>query len=278
MNIIDLNEFNERQEDLLTQFGVNVLGKDKKISYDEACKFFHNYLSDAKSNILNLNSVDLGFENGANMLFLKNLQMMLFAFKYGMYFSENQDNISIYNADDSNYFDMMMFLKDKNQELELFRLSLNELDNNAKVNLTFYDDIITFDYFDHRVNSDKLYKTMQENKRFNKLGSEADSYLKYDKINGIQADSAWVRKGYIIKHKEIENRLLDEIYSNYSNCDIPELYSKRKRILRDSLLEVGGYNQYFDQYNACRTSDKDNNCKKLVKSFPYIDVHCEFKR
>lgn len=263
---VDFDKFNIILDNLLNQY--NCYNKNAK-------EFFNTYFHNARRSILNLDAKYEFVEKKQQVLFLKILHMMLIAHKYVFHF-EKDNMLNLYNNSDENYFDITMFLKDNAQELELFRLYFNELENNSKLNLTFYDDKVNnyeFQFIDKKTT---LFDQMQRVNNINNLKSESKKFLNRGIIQGAHdINYAATLAGEIINIEEKNDSLFNEIYTKIQHNEKASLYILRKKLLRQSFLEMNTYNIYLNHLREQHFSNP--NDKKLLKSYPYIDVFCKMK-
>ena len=158
----------------------------------------------------------------------------------------------------------------------LFRLYFNELENNSKLNLTFYDDKVNnyeFQFIDKKTT---LFDQMQRVNNINNLKSESKKFLNRGIMQGAHdINYAATLAGEIINIEEKNDSLFNEIYTKIQHNEKAALYILRKKLLRQSFLEMNTYNIYLNNLREQHISNP--NEKKLLKSYPYIDVFCKMK-
>ena len=264
MNKVDFNKFNIILDDLLNKYD---------IYNNNAKEFFNTYFHNARRSILNLEVKYDFVDKKQQVLFLKTLHMMLIAYKYLHFEKDNTTNI--YNNSEENYFDMTMFLKDNNHELELFRLYFNEFENKSKLNLTFYDDVVN--NYQFQINgTTTLFDQMREVNDINILKSKSKKFLNKGIMQGVHdIDYAASLARKVATIEEENDSLFNEVYTKIQKNDKASLYILRKKLLRQSFVEMNIHNKYLSHFMEQQNSK--SNEKKLLKSYSYIDIFCEMK-
>lgn len=259
MERINYDKYNEIFEKEIAEFNKKYKNVLIDLGYNSILDFLHHITQ-------NLRKYKFTFEKIASYFdkydievykdFLKNLYLMIMAYKMEIHFTSEYYNC--YNMESENFYDMKLFIKKEGKELELFRFLYDQDNNKNKLDLIFYDD---------RINYYEIHKAEEDLVLCNR---------------SVQAHNAEMRSDYLLGYSVSHNYfsitpcsdLLDSMYEKfYSDNDKSELLVCRKKIIRDALIELNCYDTHI-----FGSGKSDETGKRLIKSYPWLDIYSKQKQ